>query len=218
MIPDRASALVETQRSQSRSERTSKKDLAREVKEKLTLAEVDDEEGISADDEEREKEEGRRIGSGNPRKRKRESILRPKSNKAAKKYASRQQGSRAREEEGSDDDVELDDAPIVSAAHGIDTKILPPTLPNRPEAVKASVKIPKETIWADSSNNPLPSYYEPRGPGDTWTCPYDGCLYQVWDARDTFSIDMIKDHFVDIHASNAESLVNQESRPWASVE
>ena len=69
-----------------------------------------------------------------------------------------------------------------------------------------------------SGSNPLPSYYEPRGHGDKWECPFDGCNRQVWNARDAESVEMIKLHFVEFHASNAQDLIHQESRPWVSVE
>lgn len=225
----------------------------------IVLADVDDEGGASEVDE--EDEEQHLLTTQNPLKRKRESILRPKSNKAARKYQSRRRSSRspdveqlarvnleentdtdADEDSGAggteadgavlddaqDDDVEVEDAEIDDAEVN-DTPIIPPAMapntqpssaivPPPPKAVKATSKIAKVVLWADDTNNPIPSYYEPHGSGDTWMCPYQACSYQVWNAREAPSIQMIKEHFVETHASNAEDLVYEERRPWVSVE
>ena len=65
---------------------------------------------------------------------------------------------------------------------------------------------------------PLPSYYEPHGPGDTWTCPYNGCSRKIWGARDVLCIHLIKEHFLATHAGKVADLVHQESRPEVSIE
>ena len=88
---------------------------------------------------------------------------------------------------------------------------------SRPKINKIPTQVFTKPLWSDHHNNPLPSYYEPHGPGDTWQCPYDGCVYKVWDARKPASVEMIKKHFVTTHASNAEDLIYQESKPWVSV-
>jgi len=225
----------------------------------IVLADVDDEGGASEVDEEDEEQQA--LTSENPLKRKRESILRPKSNKAAKKYKGRRRSSRSPDVEQlarvsleedtdtdvdeysgagdtdadvaalgdtQDDDVEVEDAEIDDAeVNG--TLIVPPAIPSNsqpssalvqplPKAVKAPSKVVKVVLWADDTNNPIPSYYKFYDPGDAWTCPYQTCSYQVWDAREAASIEMIKEHFVETHASNAEDLVYEERRPWVSIE
>ena len=65
---------------------------------------------------------------------------------------------------------------------------------------------------------PLPSYYEPRGPGDSWTCLFDGCNQQVWDARSAKSKKLIEDHFASKHAGSMEDLIVAESSGQASVQ
>ena len=152
--------------------------------------------------------------------------LRPKSSKASKKFMGRYRNNLSVKEEwlyqandaedpgdiGEDDEVPV--SPTVSMKNGVTNGTTNGTT-KKPQLAENS---PKKSVWSTSAGDPLPSYYEPRGPGDTWTCPYDGCLHQVWAARDSSSVDMITDHFVKTHASNAEDLINQESRPWVSVE
>lgn len=222
------------------------------------LVNINVEGGASEADE--EEEDQPELTSKNSTKRKRESILRPKSNKAAKKYTSRQrssqsadkkQSTRAKLEEDSDTDAEGDDveghdsegnasadddaeagnAKVTTAKpddaeakHFVKTK-WPKDGPEPPSSyvptyrkVKPPAKSPKVRVWTDNANNLLPSYYEPHGLGDTWTCPYGECSYKVWNARDDISIEMIKEHFVDTHAGKAADLVKEESRPWTSVE
>ena len=67
-----------------------------------------------------------------------------------------------------------------------------------------------------NGDTPLPSYYEPLGPGDTWTCPYTGCNRRVWGARDVEGIILIEKHFVLQHAGKVIDLIHEKSRPWIS--
>ncbi|MCJ1478800.1 hypothetical protein MMC13_007484 [Lambiella insularis] len=144
--------------------------------------------------------------------RKSRSILRPRINKASKKFMGRHQTIRAdtKEEAYQEEDVEspyavegTQKAPtmVTSAGNGPGLKI----------SLQAS-------IWSSRAGEPLPSYYKPRGRGNAWTCPYDGCVHQVWDAGQAASLDMIKSHFAKTHAGSAEHLINKESRPWISVD
>ena len=156
----------------------------------------------------------------------RKSVLRPKSSKASKKFQGRHRNSLSTKEEwlyqGNDledpgDDGEDEPVPVsptVSMKNGLTNGTANGTT-HKPQSTENG---PKKSEWSTGAGDPLPSYYEPRGPGDSWTCPYDGCVHQVWAAREPSSIEMIKDHFVKTHAGNAEDLITQESRPWASVE
>ena len=164
-------------------------------------------------------EEDDDMDSGSSHQRK--SILRPRSSKASKKFMSRHRNSLSLKEEwlyqGNDsedlDGNEEHDCMVVPPATGIKNGITNGTT-NR----YADKDSPKTSEWSNSTGGPLPSYYEPQGDGENWTCPYDGCMHKVWAARESSSLDMIKDHFVETHAGNAEDLIYQESRPWVSVE
>lgn len=161
-----------------------------------------------------------------PPKHTRTSLLRPKSNKVSKKFTSRRENLRSvakgkttipiKLEEVSGSDTESDKDITRDRS---DTK----DAVNHPNAMNGEVKRSKTTPKASTKTNenttrsPLPSYYEPHGPGDTWTCPYNGCNHKVWDARALDSLNMIQDHFTDAHAGNVEELINMESRPWVSV-
>ena len=159
----------------------------------------------------------------NPRKRK--SNLRPRSNEYAKKSTGRLQSLRASEEEQGNEDDEAQGAqirmegsiPNRKRSDYADVFLPPPTALPLKAQKKTPQKMEKEA-HVKVANNPLPSYYEPRGPGDTWICPYDGCNKRVYQAKETYAVEMIKDHFVKTHANNAEDLINQESRPWTSAE
>ncbi|MCJ1376958.1 hypothetical protein MMC17_000048 [Xylographa soralifera] len=154
------------------------------------------------------------------------SVLRPRSSKASKKFMGRQRNSLSIKEEwlyqGNDaedpDDVGEDEQVPVSPTMSMKNGLTNGTTNGTTKKPQLTANSPKKSEWSTNTGDPLPSYYEPRGPGDTWTCPYDGCVHQVWAARDSSSVDMIKDHFVKTHAGNAEDLINQESRPWVSVD
>lgn len=152
------------------------------------------------------------------RKATRQSILRPKSTQASKKFSNRQEPPCSSNKDHSDgDDLSLDSSTDLGTSRGLLIPVL--TTPkllldtcgttHRAEALKFDLP-PVIT--------PLPSYYHLSGPGDSWTCPFDGCNHNIYDARTPESIDMIESHFIKIHAGNAEDLINQESRPWASVD
>jgi hypothetical protein len=161
--------------------------------------------------------------SGTPKKKKRKSILRPKSNKASKKFTSRQGRlktsakaiSSNEDSEASGSSIEEDQNPAIA-------RILssPPKTANRVSKPSGEFHGQNAQKAAERRTvaNLLPSYYEPRGPGDTWICAYDGCNHQVYDARAPESVELIKKHFIKSHEENAEDLINQESRPWASVD
>ena len=165
------------------------------------------------------------VQPSNPKKHKRHSILRPKSNKASKKSMNRRHSLRSQHgDQENDDDVDARDSDFGTEDNGLTPNTTTYAYPAtrlagaQPTTNKTPTQLSAKPLWSDHTNHPLPSYYEPHGPGDTWQCPYDGCVYKVWDARNPSSIEMIKNHFVKTHASNAEDLIYQESRPWVSVE
>ena len=152
-----------------------------------------------------------------PRGRKRKSILQPKGGKFAQKAAYRKQTLRSNTRIWlqSIDDIEDssssgEDEEVYTAPDEMSLARIMPS-PTRPQD-KVQQRVQDKAIGA-----PLPSYYEPRGYGETWICPYDGCYHKVPNARDITSVNAIKDHFVADHAGAAQELINQESRPWVSV-
>jgi hypothetical protein len=180
------------------------------------------EEEDAVEDEEDEEEEYDAPPSLSTRRAKRKPLLRPKSNKSAKKSTTRRhdpttleqdsdKGSRRRKRSPSSDSSTIEVAPSRPTA----VRLINGTPRNKS---RKPAEEDHDRIYSDKNNNPLPSYYEPRGPGDTWTCPYDGCMHQVWDARSEGSLDMIRAHFSKMHRGNAEDLIRRESRPWVSVE
>lgn len=65
---------------------------------------------------------------------------------------------------------------------------------------------------------PLPSY-KPQGPGDTWTCTFDGCIHRIYGATAPASRELIKEHYRG-HAVSAQAqmdLVYKEERPYLPV-
>ena len=156
------------------------------------------------------------------RKRKARSVLRPKSSKSAKKAMRRRsnvdEAHNVEEHDTSDNaeeknyhvrkgDIAKHPSPMLPAAQGqiSESKAHP----------KARTKKPGDL---ECMGEPLPSFYETRGLTDTWKCPYSVCNVTYQHAKSTQSIERIKNHFVNAHASNAEDLVNQELRPWISAE
>ncbi|MCJ1480217.1 hypothetical protein MMC06_000371 [Schaereria dolodes] len=177
-----------------------------------------------SDRESLEEDSKDRYGSINPRKRK--SNLRPKSNKSAKKGTGRREPVRSDQKEQqsnvngahnsqtptAESSIEENSTPqsdVLSAPH-----VTPLVLTGQKNSLRKKEGAPQMTFVQE----PLPSYYVPRGPGDTWICPYDGCNQRVYQAKEAYAVQMIKNHFAKIHAGKAEDLINQEARPWISAE
>ena len=154
---------------------------------------------------------------------KRKGALRPRSNQASKKFLRRKEGLRSatRTQQDQQEDVDDSENPTSEPAASSSTSRKQSSSRGSRSQTDASQKIAvTETqafVESQATDQPLPSYYEPHGPGDTWTCPYDGCNQKVWEARAATSVSMIKEHFIRTHAGQAEALVNQETRPWVSV-
>lgn len=70
----------------------------------------------------------------------------------------------------------------------------------------------------DVVSEPMPSF-EPTGPGDTWTCGFDGCNHKVYGASTPESRELIKEHYRQhAHDSQAQiDLVYKEERPYLPV-
>lgn len=64
----------------------------------------------------------------------------------------------------------------------------------------------------------LPSY-EAQGPGDVWTCPFDGCSHKVYGASTESSQRLIREHY-HTHAVQSQAqldLIYKEKRPYLPV-
>ena len=64
----------------------------------------------------------------------------------------------------------------------------------------------------------LPSM-EPQGPGDLWTCAFDGCFHRIHKARSPTGKTKIREHF-KTHKSDAQEKIDlalDESRPYLPV-
>ena len=160
----------------------------------------------------------------NPCERKRTSILRPKGNKTCQKAAARRQSLRkvdqsktfeggTREHPGSPMEIDDDDAMSNQTVSTC-------SFPYSDAAVKSGRTLSPDTRttkvrYADSF---IPKYFEPRGCGDTWDCSFDKCNHKVWQARQPDSVEMIKQHFLAVHKEDTQQLIDQERRPWLSVE
>lgn len=84
--------------------------------------------------------------------------------------------------------------------------------------VPRPANMPKPKTIVKIVESPLPSY-QPQGPGDTWTCTFDGCSHRVYAASEPESRELIKEHFRS-HAFNAQAqidLVYKEERPYLPV-
>ncbi|KZF26582.1 hypothetical protein L228DRAFT_257991 [Xylona heveae TC161] len=170
--------------------------------------------------------------------RKGKSVLRPRSSKYANKAAGRRgRLPQPKEEEADEDDMEVE--PFISPstrmtqteAQGRSGKQLLDQLfsesdedePADPddESLPVQWKKPDGIIEQASLKlveEPLPSTVA-QGPGDTWTCTFDGCSHKVYGASTPGGKDRIKIHFRS-HADGPEQLIDlvyQEQRPYLPV-
>lgn len=160
---------------------------------------------------------------------KRKSILQPKGSKYSTKAMQRRGKLPTAEPSNSDDssDEEMVDgaSPLATAAARYTT-----TLPNRTSArlTKHSSAIddyashhtylPRITEKKILVSYPLPST-EPQGPGDIWTCTFEGCNKRVHAASTEEGKAEMQEHFRE-HTASAEEkirLAMAESRPYLPV-
>ena len=169
--------------------------------------------------------EARVVSAGeNPRKRK--SILQPKGSKYSKKATGRRQSFRTTNAESNvdkDDDLIMEDAsPLATAAPRTTTTIQPP--PKKHSSVLDDYAShheyrPRMRVESKLVSYKLPST-EPQGPGDIWTCTFEGCRQRVHFASTPDGKERIKAHFGE-HAESAQAKIDlalKESRPYLPVE
>lgn len=159
--------------------------------------------------------------------RKHKSVLQPSGGKYSKKAAARRKSLRATQgsgdslnDENSDERANPEGSPITTIRSAKDLELLtnPPVDRSPPEATPSLKFLPRKYLELKVVEYDLPST-EPQGPGDLWTCTFDGCFYRVHEASLSDGKMKVKEHF-QTHATQAQEkidLVLNESRPYLPV-
>ena len=161
--------------------------------------------------------------------RKQKSILQPSGGKYSNKAFSRHKGlSDMEPAEGSEDDENDDDdeqansetSPIATLHNARDLEkstILPMKGSSLDESPRPRV-LPRKYLELKMFDYNLPAI-EPQGPGDLWTCTFEGCFDRVHEASTQEGKRRIDQHF-KTHASKAQEKIDlalDESRPYLPV-
>ena len=168
-----------------------------------------------------------RAGNPNVVTRKRKSILRPSGGKSSKKAAARRKGPAAfnglsndlEDEDDENSQSPAEESPITTIRNAKDLELLtnPPSNRSSPDS-DAPKFLPRKYLELKVVEYDLPST-EPQGPGDLWTCTFEGCFHRVHEASTADGKRSIKEHF-KTHSTSAQEkidLVLNESRPYLPV-
>lgn len=153
--------------------------------------------------------------------RKQKSILQPSGGKYSKKAAARQQGLQATWDENSriDEGVHLENSPITTLRNAEDLGILTNPPDRSSQEIDPTPRfLPRKYLELKLVDYDLPST-EPQGPGDLWTCTFEGCFHRVHEASTTGGKRRMQEHF-KTHASQAQEKIDlalDESRPYLPV-
>lgn len=159
--------------------------------------------------------------------RKHKSVLQPSGGKYSKKAAAHRKGLRATQgpgdslnDENSDERAHSERSPITTIRNAKDLELLTNPLADRSssEATPSPKFLPRKYLELKVVEYDLPSM-EPQGPGDLWTCIFDGCFHRVHEASSSDGKMKVKEHF-KAHATQAQEkidLVLNESRPYLPV-
>ena len=157
--------------------------------------------------------------------RKLKSILRPSGGKSSKKATARRKGLRrcngSEDEEDAESEDQSAESPITTLRSAKDLEILtnpPPEDSSSQEVTPEPKFLPRKYLELKVVEYDLPSM-EPQGPGDLWTCTFEGCFHRVHEASSVDGKARIKEHF-KTHATSAQEkidLVLNESRPYLPV-
>ena len=160
--------------------------------------------------------------------RKQKSILQPSGGKYSKKAAARQRelsfmGQENWGEDENEDDhkrVQSEESPITTIRNARDLENLtnPPTDRTDQEAPSPPKFLPRKYLELKAVEYDLMST-EPQGPGELWTCTFDGCFYRVHEASTSEGKRRVQEHF-KTHASQAQEKIElalHESRPYLPV-
>ena len=157
------------------------------------------------------------------RGRKRKSILQPKGSKFSKKAAGRRNNLHVAQMQNDDEEDDGDQivniaSPIITAMTNNHTKRQPPTDRKPPEALYHEY-LPSPYVEVRLVHYDLPTDV-PQGPGDLWTCEFEGCMKRVYEGSTEAGEERIKQHLRDHEASAKEKidLVMDERRPYLPVE
>lgn len=156
--------------------------------------------------------------------RKRKSILQPSGGKTAQKAADRRKNLLAANgpHKGSHGDAESDEdshlseaSPITTMRRAEDLELLTNSSPDENHHPKY---FPRKYLELRVVEYDLPST-EPQGPGDLWTCTFEGCSHRVHGASKPDGKAIIMEHF-ETHATQAQEKIDlalNESRPYLPV-
>ena len=165
--------------------------------------------------------------------RKRKSILQPSGSKYSKK-ARKATGRRrshpdpldptlSDSHDDDDDDREIspvDESPITTIKNGEHLRFVTdlPTTRSSSDASRSPQYLPRKYLELEVVEFKVPCL-EPQGPGDLWTCTFDGCHHRIHKASTADGKSRIRDHF-GTHTNKAQEKINlalNESRPYLPV-
>lgn len=160
--------------------------------------------------------------------RKRKSILQPSGGKTARKAAGRRKSPLAmdrliqghyREEEMDKDSQFSEGSPVTTMRSAEDLELVTnPPREGSPADAHGLRYFPKKYLEMRVVEYDLPAA-EPQGPGDLWTCTFEGCFHRVHEASKSDGKARIVEHF-KAHATQAQEKIDlalNESRPYLPV-
>ena len=160
--------------------------------------------------------------------RKRKSILQPSGGKTARKAEGRRKSLLAvdgaidgtyGDEEDDEDSQFSKGSPIKTIRIAEDLEHLTnPPMEGSPAGARGLKFLPRKYMELKVVEYDLPSS-EPQGPGDLWTCTFEGCFHRVHEASKPDGKARIMEHF-KTHATHAQEKIDlalNESRPYLPV-
>lgn len=160
--------------------------------------------------------------------RKRKSILQPSGGKTARKAAGRRKSLLAvdgsikgshEDEENDEDSLFSEGSPITTIRTAEDLELLTnPPREGSPDDAHDPKYLPRKYLELRVVEYDLPST-EPQGPGDLWTCTFEGCFHRIHEASKPDGKARIMEHF-KTHAAQAQDKIDlalNESRPYLPV-
>ena len=124
------------------------------------------------------------------------------------------------EEEGNDENSQFsEESPITTIHTAEDLEMLTnPPGEGSPVDDHRVKYLPRKYLELRVVEYDLPST-EPQGPGNLWTCTFEGCSYRVHEASKPDGKARIMEHF-KTHATRAQEKIDlalNESRPYLPV-
>lgn len=160
--------------------------------------------------------------------RKRKSILQPSGGKTVRKAAGRRKSllvldgsteDSQREDENEEDSQLSEKSPIATIYTAADLELITnPASKGSPADTHGLRYFPQKYLELRVVEYDLPST-KPQGPGDLWTCTFEGCFHRVHEASKPDGKARILEHF-KAHATHAQEKIDlalNESRPYLPV-